>query len=192
VHRILRICLAIAAVLSAGFSIAGERASVEHIRFDTPTLAPMAYTQFCLRYPAECRQRTMFRGGPVRLSATERVELARVNDTVNARITPEANQQGLAGENLADRPRRRRLQRLRRHQAPRVDDARLAVAGAAGERGRNRGGRASSCAGGSNGDLVLDNLTNRIKPWFKAPFRWVRMQMPGASKLWTTIISRAA
>jgi predicted transglutaminase-like cysteine proteinase len=43
-----------------------------------------------------------------------------------------------------------------------------------------------------DGDLVLDSLTDRIKPWFMAPYRWVRMQMPGVSKLWTTVVSRAA
>lgn len=30
----------------------------------------------------------------------------------------------------------------------------------------------------SDGDLVLDNLTDRIVPWFHKPYRWVRIQMP--------------
>jgi predicted transglutaminase-like cysteine proteinase len=94
VHWIFRVSVAITVVLSIGLSNAnsGVRTTVEHIRFDTPTLAPMAYTQFCLRYPGECRIRKIFRGGPVQLSVSRRIELARVNDAVNAHITPEVNQ----------------------------------------------------------------------------------------------------
>jgi predicted transglutaminase-like cysteine proteinase len=39
------------------------------------------------------------------------------------------------------------------------------------------------------GDLVLDNVTQIIKPWSRVPYRWVRMQMPN-SKLWATIATR--
>jgi predicted transglutaminase-like cysteine proteinase len=46
----------------------GLQSAIQHIKFETPTLAPMAYTQFCLRYQAECRSRITFRGGPVRLT----------------------------------------------------------------------------------------------------------------------------
>ena len=41
-----------------------------------------------------------------------------------------------------------------------------------------------------SGDLVLDNLTPQIKPWARAPYRWVRMQMPNSPRLWTTIADR--
>jgi predicted transglutaminase-like cysteine proteinase len=43
-----------------------------------------------------------------------------------------------------------------------------------------------------DGDRVLDSLTDKIKPRFKVPYRCVRVQMPGVSRLWTTIVSRAA
>ena len=39
----------------------GLRATVERIKFETPTLAPMAYTEFCLKYEDECRLRPIFR-----------------------------------------------------------------------------------------------------------------------------------
>jgi predicted transglutaminase-like cysteine proteinase len=112
VHWVFRISVAVTVVLSTGFSSAysGVRATIEHISFDKPTLAPMAYTQFCLQYPEECRTRKIFRGGPVRLSASRRIELSRVNDAINTRIAPEANQQGTSGRNLADQSRPRRLQ----------------------------------------------------------------------------------
>src|ERR1700730_11786025 len=97
---IFRVTVAVTVAISTGLTVANavERSGIEHIRFDTPTLAPMAYTQFCLRYPLECRTIKMFRGGPVRLSVGRRLELSRVNDVINAHIAPEANLQGLAGE----------------------------------------------------------------------------------------------
>ncbi|MET4279826.1 putative transglutaminase-like cysteine proteinase [Bradyrhizobium sp. F1.2.2] len=38
-----------------------------------------------------------------------------------------------------------------------------------------------------SGTLVLDNLTPQTKPWARAPYRWVRSQMPNNPQLWTTI-----
>ncbi len=40
----------------------GLQSAIQHIRFEAPTLPPMAYTQFCLRYQNECRVKPMFRG----------------------------------------------------------------------------------------------------------------------------------
>src|ERR1700730_11093583 len=94
--------VAVAAMI-AGFQGANAgsmalRAAIQHIKFETPTLAPMAYTQFCLRYEEDCRPRMIFRGGPVRLAAERWDDLKEVNDTVNREIAPERNELGLAGE----------------------------------------------------------------------------------------------
>ncbi len=195
-YWVFRVSVAVTVVLLTGFSNAnsGVRTTVEHIRFDAPTLAPMAYTQFCLRYPEECRTRTIFRGGPVRLSAAKRIELTRVNDLINARIAPEANLQGLAGEIWLINPDRgdcndyavTKRHELIKHGWPTRALLLGEVVTTAGEH------HLVLVARTFDGDLVLDSLTNRIKPWSKAPYRWVRMQMPGVSKLWTTIVSRAA
>jgi predicted transglutaminase-like cysteine proteinase len=193
VRWIFRVSAAVAVVLSSGLSIA-DGATAEHIKFGTPTLAPMAYTQFCLRYPEECRTRTIFRGGPVRLSASRQVELARVNNTINARIVSEANQQGLAGETWLIDPDRGDCNDYavtKRHELmARGWPARALllseVVTAGGEH------HLVLVVRTFDGDLVLDSLTDKVKPWFKAPYRWVRTQIPGASRLWTTIVSREA
>jgi predicted transglutaminase-like cysteine proteinase len=192
---ILRMATLVAAVLSTGLTVAdaGVRAMVEHISFDTPTLAPMAYTQFCLRYAEECRTRKLFRGGPVLLSAARRVELSSVNDAVNASIVPEANLQGLAGEVWLIGPDRgdcndyavtKRHALMQRGWPARALLLSEVVTGS-GEH------HLVLVVRTSEGDLVLDSLTDRIKPWFKARYRWVRMQTPGVAKLWTTIVSHA-
>jgi len=193
---ILRVSVAVVVALSSGLSIAEsrERAFIEHIGFDAPTLAPMAYTQFCLRYPVECRTRKIFRGGPIRLSADRRVELARVNASVNERITPEPNLRGLAGEAWLIGPDRgdcndyavtKRHELLARGWPARA----LLLSEVVTTWGEHHLVLVVRTA---EGDLVLDNLTGRIRPWLRAPYRWVRMQMPGVAKLWTTVASRAA
>jgi predicted transglutaminase-like cysteine proteinase len=196
VRSIFRVSLAITVVMSTGYSTAygSVRTTVEHIRFDAPTLAPMAYTQFCLRYPGECRARKIFRGGPVQLSVSRRIELARVNDVVNARIVPEANQQGLAGEIWLINPDRGDCNDYavtKRHELMvRGWPARALllseVVTVSGEH------HLVLVVRTLDGDLVLDSLTDRIKPWFKSPYRWVRMQLPSASKYWTRVVSSAA
>jgi predicted transglutaminase-like cysteine proteinase len=192
---ILRTATLVAVVLSTGLGVAhaGVRAMVEHISFDTPTLAPMAYTQFCLRYAAECRTRKLFRGGPVMLSAARRTELAGVNDAVNTSIIPEPNLQGLAGEvwligpdrgdcnDYAVTKRHALMQRGWPARALLLSE----VVTSSGEH------HLVLVVRTSEGDFVLDSLTDRIKPWFKTRYRWVRMQTPGVARLWTTIVSHA-
>src|SRR6266436_5795347 len=79
---VLLMCLSSLTVLSSAFKVsdhhyAESRLLIEQllqrglhlIRFDVPTLAPMAFTQFCLKYANECKpQRLMFRGGRLKLT----------------------------------------------------------------------------------------------------------------------------
>lgn len=73
-HRILSLTALAAAATIAGFQAAnagflgmpiGLQSAIRHIRFETPTLPPMAYTMFCLRYEDQCRAKPIFRGGCV-------------------------------------------------------------------------------------------------------------------------------
>lgn len=193
---ILRVSVAVVVALWSGLSAAEsrERAFIEHIGFDAPTLAPMAYTQFCLRYPGECRTRKIFRGGPIRLSADKRGELAHVNASVNGHIAPEPNLRGLAGEAWLIGPDRgdcndyavtKRHELMARGWPARA----LLLSEVVTNWGEHH---LVLVVRTVDGDLVLDSLTARIRPWLRAPYRWVRMQMPGAAKLWTTVVSRAA
>jgi predicted transglutaminase-like cysteine proteinase len=70
----------------------GLRSAFQHIKFETPTLAPVAYTEFCLRYEEECRPRIMFRGGPVNLTAERWDDVREVNKAINEDIVPERNE----------------------------------------------------------------------------------------------------
>ena len=77
------------------------RGVIEQIHFSEPTLAPMAYTMFCLRYSTECtppQQKIVFRGGSVRMTKERMAELIEVIASVNRHIVPQYNDMGLAGE----------------------------------------------------------------------------------------------
>jgi predicted transglutaminase-like cysteine proteinase len=170
----------------------GLRSAIQHIKFETPTLAPMAYTEFCLRYRAECRPRMTFRGGPVVLTAERWDDLKEVNNSVNQDIAPERNELGLAGETWLISPDRGDCNDYavtKRHQlVDRGWPARTLllseVVTHSGEHHLVLVVRTKS------GDLVLDNMTSQIKPWSRVPYRWVRIQQPTSHRLWATIATR--
>jgi predicted transglutaminase-like cysteine proteinase len=170
----------------------GLHAAIQHIKFETPTLAPMAYTQFCLRYEEDCRPRMIFRGGPVRLAAERWDDLKEVNDTVNREIAPERNELDLAGETWLINPSSGECHDYavtKRHELlDRGWPARALllsqVVTHSGEHHLVLVVRTKS------GDLVLDNLTPQIRQWSRAPYRWVRIQQPTDTRLWATISNR--
>jgi predicted transglutaminase-like cysteine proteinase len=192
--------MAVAAML-AGFAPAnagllgmpmGLQSAIQHIKFQTPTLAPMAYTEFCLRYEDECRSKTMFRGGPVRLTAERWDDLKEVNKAVNEDIYPERNELGLAGETWLINPDRgdcndyavsKRHELLDRGWPARA----LLLSEVVVSSGEHHLVLVVRTKGG---DLVLDNLTSQIRPWSRVPYRWVRIQKPDNSRLWATLSSR--
>jgi predicted transglutaminase-like cysteine proteinase len=170
------------------------QAAFAHIELGRPTLPPLTYTMFCLRYEAECRLRRSFRGGPIRLTKERWAELKAVNRVVNRAIAPQPNQFGLAGEEWVVNPDRgdcndyavtKRHELLQRGWPARVLLLSEVVTGS-GDHHLVLVVRART------GDLVLDNLTPEIKLWSRVPYGWVRMQMPSDSRMWATIGRPAA
>jgi predicted transglutaminase-like cysteine proteinase len=167
---------------------------IQHIAFDSPTLAPMAYTMFCLRYADQCKpQRMMFRGGPVRMTAERWNDLKEVNNLVNAAIVPEHNFGGLAAEKWLIGPSSgdcndyavtKRSELLDRGWPARTLLLSEVVTGW-GEHHLVLVVRTRS------GDLVLDNMTRSVRPWSRVPYRWVRIQTPKNPNYWATIAGRA-
>jgi predicted transglutaminase-like cysteine proteinase len=164
----------------------------EHIRFATPTLPPMAFFQFCLRYDGECRpQRMVFRGGPIKLTEQRWADLREVNDTVNENIMPQRNLLGLAGEEWLINPdhgdcndyavskRHMLLERGWPARALLLSEVKMA----SGEH------HLVLVVRSEKGDLVLDNMTRVVKTWNKVPYTWVRMQSASNPSIWSTIVS---
>lgn len=181
----------------AGFigmpSMLGQAA--KRISFGNFTLPPMAYTQFCLRYKSQCKtERMVFRGGPVHLTEQRWEDLKGVNTLVNSAITAEPNTEGLAGEKWLINPSNgdcndyavsKRSQLLARGWPARV----LLLSEVVTSWGEHH---LILVVRTSAGDLLLDNLTPQIRPWTRAPYRWVRMQTPKNPNFWASLGSRNA
>ena len=168
---------------------------IQSIRFDVPTLAPMAFTQFCLKYANECKpQRLAFRGGRLKLTNRRWAELENVNRAVNLSILPERNEDGLAGEkwllgpvfgDCNDYAVTKRHQLIARGWPARAVLLSEVVT-VSGEH------HLVAVVRTNGDDLVLDNLTNRIMPWFQKPYQWVRIQTPKNPNYWASISGQNA
>jgi predicted transglutaminase-like cysteine proteinase len=203
-HRTSGLVIAVAAAVTFGgiqWADAGRvgtptslQAAFGHIELGNPTLPPFAYAVFCLRNEAECRSRRSFRGGPTRLTEKRWTELQEINRSVNLAIVPARSELGLAVEEWIINPDRgdcndyavsKRHELLRRGWPARTLLLSEVVVGS-GEHHLVLLVRTRS------GDLVLDNLTPQIKPWSRAPYRWIRVQMPNDNRLWATISGKGA
>lgn len=168
---------------------------IQFIRFDVPTLAPMAFTQFCLKYPSDCKpQRLLSAGDRIELDKTRWSELENINRNVNSSIYPERNQDGLAGEKWLLSPVRGDCNDYavtKRHQLiARGGPARTVllseVVTVSGEH------HLVTIVRTNGGDLVLDNLTDQIMPWSRTGYRWVRIQTPKNPNYWASISKQDA
>jgi predicted transglutaminase-like cysteine proteinase len=165
------------------------RAALAHIELGRPTLPPITYTVFCLRYQAECRLRRFFRGGPILLTERRWAELREINRAVNLAIVPARNGLGLAGETWIINPARgdcndyavsKRHELLQRGWPARV----LLLSEVVVDSGEHH---LVLLVRTESGDVVLDNLTPQIVPWSRTPYRWVPVQSPGRDGLWAAV-----
>jgi predicted transglutaminase-like cysteine proteinase len=171
-----------------------SRAHVEQIPFDTPVLAPMAHTRFCLAYKTDCRSpRIFFRGGGIKLTAERRAQLVSVNAAVNRSIKPERNNDGLAGEKWEISPKSgdcndfavtKRHELLAKGWPARV----LLLAEVETSWGEHH---LVLVIRTKDGDVVADNLSASIVPWIKPRYRWVRIQSPQNPVFWSSVASPA-
>jgi predicted transglutaminase-like cysteine proteinase len=165
--------------------------TMQHISLDTPTLAPMAFTMFCLRYADQCRP-LVSRGKPVRLTDTRMEELRQVNDRVNASILPERNDEGLAVQKWLIAPTSgdcndyavtKRAELLHRGWPARA----LLLSEVVTSLGEHH---LVLVVRTKSSDLVLDNLTDTVRLWSTAEYQWVRMQTPANPNYWATVADR--
>ncbi|WP_300177265.1 transglutaminase-like cysteine peptidase [Bradyrhizobium sp.] len=167
----------------------------QFIRFDLPTLPPMAFTQFCLKYVDECKpKQLLFRGGRMKVTNQRWAELERINRSVNSSILPEPNRAGLAGEKWLLDPAagdcndyavtKRHL--LTAAGWPARDVLLSEVVTVSGEH------HVVLVVRTSDDDLVLDNLTDRIMPWFQKQYQWVRIQKPTNPNYWMSVSEQSA
>src|SRR5579872_840965 len=165
---------------------------VDRIAFSTPTLPPMAHTLFCARYRADCEnQGGDFRRRNIALTLDRWNELNVINREVNRDIVPQPNMGGVATEQWIIAPT-----------AGDCNDYAVTKRHALLARGWPSRALLLSEVIVPSGehhlvllvrtkdvDLVLDNLTQSIRPLTLAAhlYRWVRVQSPHNPKYWTSV-----
>lgn len=163
---------------------------IQTIRFDVPALSPMAFTQFCLKYPDECRPQPLpFEADRMKLNVRRWAELENINRSVNAAILPERNRGGLGSEKWLISPASGDCNDYavtKRHQLiamgwPAGDVLLSEVVTITSEH------HLVAVVRSDSGDLVLDNLTDQIVPWFQTRYRWLRIQTPKNPTYWASV-----
>ena len=166
------------------------KAHVARVSFEVPSLAPMAFTRFCLKYRDDCEVRRMlaFRRG-VALTAERWAELVAVNRAVNRAIVPHRNEDGLAGEawlvspiagDCNDYAVTKRHELLARGWPSHA----LVLAEVVIPSGEHH---LVLVVRTRNGDVVLDNLSANVRSVSQPRYRWVRAQSPRHPNFWASV-----
>jgi predicted transglutaminase-like cysteine proteinase len=155
----------------------------------SPALAPFQHVRFCQRYPSDCKSDPA-EIDRIELNA-ENVELLKsVNHDINASIVSTVKSHGAV---LADGWTI----------APSMGDCNdyavtkrhvLLQRGLPAKALRLSAVRTSSGIGHlvlvvvtTKGELVLDNLTDAIRPWQNTDYRWLKIQSASDARLWFTV-----
>ena len=152
----------------------------------SPTLAPFQHVRFCLRYPSDCKSDA--RGDDrIDLTADKFELLNQVNHGINAAIIPVSKAYGADlrdGWTIApvsgdcnDYAVTKRHELLT-HGLP-ARALRLSVV-----RTTSGVGHLVLVATTTKGDLVLDNLTETIRPWQDTDYRWLKIQSAADARFW--------
>jgi predicted transglutaminase-like cysteine proteinase len=169
-------------VQGCGFSL-GDRLA-------TPVLAPIAFVRFCTQHPADCKVSHMeVDGKPVILTRARLVDLLEVNRGVNESIKPQANIKSVLTDEWRLAPSLGDCNDYavtKRHELlargwPSRSLLLAEVLLASGEHHlvllvRTR-----------EDDLVLDNLSWKIRPASQSRYRWVRAQQVENPMYWSTL-----
>ena len=169
-------------VPAAGPSFANvSNNGLARMRIEGSVNAPLGYQLFCLTNPRHCRG-----GGASEVSFTDQVGevLQRVNTSVNRAIQPRSERRdvwsiGVSQGDCEDYALAKRVELIRLG-IP-AGALRIAMAKTGGGEGH-----AVLVVRTDAGDLVLDNLTSRIKNWDQTGLRWVAIASSNA-KAWQQI-----
>jgi len=184
----------LAGVITAGSADARSRSPQDSnlltpIVDASPTLAPFQHVRFCLRYPSDCKSNPA-ENDRIDLSAETSELLNRVNHSVNLSIAPMLKSYGSnlddgwtiapgAGDcnDYAVTKRHELLESGLPSKALRLSVVKTA----------SGIGHLVLVVATTKGDLVLDNLTEVIRPWQNTDYHWLKIQSATDSKSWYEI-----
>ena len=152
----------------------------------SPILAPFQHVRFCLRYPDDCKSNPT-ENGRIDLNEATLKLLDRVNRDVNAAINPMVKAYGsdiqdgwtispAMGDcnDYAVTKRHELLQNGLPAQALRLSVVKTA----------SGIGHLVLVVVTTKGDLVLDNLTETIRPWQNTDYHWLKIQSATDARFW--------
>ncbi len=152
----------------------------------SPTLAPFQHVRFCLRYPSDCKSDAT-ESGRIELTADNLELLNGVNHSVNTSIAPMSKDYGANlqdGWTIAptsgdcnDYAVTKRHELLQSGLPARA--LRLSVVKTA-----SGIGHLVLVVATTKGDLVLDNLTETIRPWQNTDYHWLKIQSTTDARFW--------
>lgn len=154
------------------------------------TLVPYGWLEFCSRYPGECAPET--RGDTeIRLSPTTYRRIAQINRAVNAEIQAVSDSDQWGVVDRWDYPSSGKgdcedyVLLKRRLLIDEGFSARaLLVTVVRDERGD---GHAVLTVKTSQGEFILDNLRDGVKPWTASPYKFVKRQSQNDPNLWVDL-----
>ncbi len=167
------------------------KSQYERISFQTPAVAPFAYTHFCLRYADECKVHGHAFRKPQAVELTEGLwsDLVEVNKSVNHAIRPQAYANRTSFDTWRIAPNRgdcndfavtKRHELLARGWPSRA----LLLAEVITSWGEHH---LVLVARTGSRDVVLDSLSPAIRDWSQTSYNWVRIQSPNDPEMWSTV-----
>ena len=152
----------------------------------SPTLAPFQHVRFCLRYPSDCKSDPT-ENQRIDLNTENFELLKRVNHSVNATIAPSPKSYGAdledgwtiapaAGDcnDYAVTKRHELLQSGLPAKALRLSVVKTA----------SGIGHLVLVVATTKGDIVMDNLTEAIRPWQSTDYNWLKIQSAADARFW--------
>jgi predicted transglutaminase-like cysteine proteinase len=169
---------------------------LEQISFANPALAPVAFTRFCVQYPADCQRSQTTDQRPQRemITPARMRDLEEVNRDVNRAITYKADVGGLLSERWLVSPNAgachdyavTKRHELLAHGWPSQSVLLAEVVVPSGEH------HLVLVVRTSEGDLVLDSINQGIRPWSRTSYQWIRIQSPDDPNRWSSVTHGAA
>ncbi len=153
------------------------------------TTQPIGHYEFCQREPGECRQKTP-KQAPVELTRQLWATIIDINNAVNAAVTPRTDMEMWGQEEVWSYPdgvgdcedyvleKRRQLMRS----GLALSNLLITVV-----RKPDGEGHAVLTVRTTEGDFVLDNLTDEVRPWYMTGYRFLKRQATNHTGRWVTI-----
>jgi predicted transglutaminase-like cysteine proteinase len=160
----------------------------------SPTLAPFQHVRFCLRYPSDCKSDPT-ESERIDLNAQTLDLLKRVNRSVNLSIIPELKSHGpdledgwtiapFTGDcnDYAVTKRHELLESGLPSKALRLSVVKTA----------SGIGHLVLVVVTTKGDIVMDNLTEALRPWQSTDYLWLKIQSAADARFWHEVKAPAA